>query len=477
MRSSITVFITLLLCSNLYAQNWNFISPNERYHFQHIDDSIPLHTILIDSSQSKNKLTTNFLNRLFLPCDTCSEEGYYLDNQPSFLQREFVFSQVTSTVTLQNPEQYIINLPGNTIKEWWFDVEKTQKAAIDTVIKKKVFDIEDSVAIIIIENKPQIEISKKYGLLKYFDYTLSGLENSNLGKCLPGYKEFYDFEVGDVFMYETRRGGSEGSEGGSLKRTVKTIEDDGENIDVKFFESYWSEFYPFEDCVNRNRTEALINETFQYANTYPNQKIPIYSFCFENCLQYYYINDKPNAWTFSTIATINEQLVKVIGYEGTYSNATNIALPFNKREGDLYWYDEGDYDLPAEFEFQYAKGLGMINLTYMEHEDTRSQKLIGYIKNEETFGSVREGSCTNSISEAKNIEIEIYPNPSDGKIKFEISDLKLREVTLYYTDGQFIDRFMVSSGETYHFEHLSAGTYLIQYQSKNKNEYIKWIKQ
>ena len=66
-RSLIITLFCILLSATVNAQNWKLINPNERYHFQHIDDTMPLHTILTDSAKLVGEDSVFYLNRFFLP--------------------------------------------------------------------------------------------------------------------------------------------------------------------------------------------------------------------------------------------------------------------------------------------------------------------------------------------------------------------------------------------------------------------------
>jgi len=475
---SILLLLILISFSNLTAQNWSFIKPNERYHFKLKGDSIPFNTILIDSIKVEGNNTTNYLNRLFLYCDTCSSEGFYIDNQPGFLQREFILSQVSSTVQLTNPEKYTIHLPDNELKEWWFDEAKTQKAMLESVISENIFGIEDSVAAININGVPQIKIAKNLGLIKYFDYELSGLEKAKLGECLPGWKDFYNFKVGDVFQYfrSYYSFGAVPPQRYYLNKFIITaVEEysdsiiiDWDNVGMLSFylEYEWNDYYNDIDFATlKTKTEyaELYTESGRWvitnksiANTYHDQLLHIKKWYYEDYVLAQYI---------------------LSGEEVSLVNGKHFSL--NK---DSIFYTEGT---PASINFKFLKDLGKVYYSEDFAGDSFDyEKLIGYIKNGiDTTGVVFDNDYSivfdmnTNIKQFLNPMIEAYPNPSNGEINFDLGAENKAKIEIYSLEGRLLEQFETKSNQTQNLHQLNSGIYIICIQLNEGLQQLKWIKQ
>ncbi|MDA3892542.1 MAG: T9SS type A sorting domain-containing protein [Salinivirgaceae bacterium] len=475
------LLFTTCLCFavQLNAQNWNFIQPSERYHFQHKDDTLPLHTILIDSSRIEESITTSYLNRLFFPCDTCSEEGLYLDNQPSFMQREFVYSQVSSTVVLTNPDTYTINLPDNDETEWWFDEAKTQKANIASVIKTSVFGVDDSVATINIDGEPQIMIAKKLGLLKYFDYELSGMENAGLGICLPGWKEFYDFKVGDVFQYKESAWNMQVpcTYLGVYKKVVSNIQYNVDSVIIDWSIKSLQWYDPYACGTNDSMPNVYDWEYTQIitksdiSNTYPCQLVEFYSFAYG--VPYYELTENGIALNYNTEKDVPP-------YTG--------IITYDENSG--YTSNDDSYFLKG-LNYRYESGLGLVKYYRdLGVDGWQYDELIGYVKGTDTTGVVYMDDFyvidTTTIDTTTNIDyplstldqVSIYPNPSQGSIIIDLGSYKSHAaIKIYSVCGELIREQYFKTYYSEDLSNLKSGIYIIKVETEYGNKQLKWIKQ
>ena len=169
---SILIMLFVALTSNLIAQNWNLLNQNERYHFRKFGDSLPIYTLFIDSLLVNSSDTTFYMNRFFLPCDTCTMAGLYLDNQPGFLQREWA-KLANGLHVIQNPDELFIQVTGTIGDHWWFDTDETRMAKVETLQIENVFGIQDSVLTILVDDTLRIKLSKSKGLIQYFESLMS----------------------------------------------------------------------------------------------------------------------------------------------------------------------------------------------------------------------------------------------------------------------------------------------------------------
>jgi len=416
------------LIKPINAQNWNLFQQNEHYHFQHSGDTIPLYTLFIDSVRVLNGDSIFYLNRFFLPCDTCQVPGYFLDNQPGFLQREWVKMGAELQV-LQNPETYFVQVTGTVGDEWWFDANQTLKAKILSKNVEPVFGDSDSVLTIAIDNEAQIKLSKKYGLLKYFDYSLSGLEYEGLGKCLPGFKEFYDFQVGDIFQYRvTSYNFVHPYDGGIYKFKILDIDKKADTIDVLFDEM----LYPnFAECEHYQNVERYVNYKNHFSNTYPFQKIPVYSYALFDTISN--IPDWYDAYTYTEVIPGKSSVIKDIGY--AFIDSSNKG-PFIESIPGLFYVTNSFNYIPSVWHCRYQVGLGQTLVEVNQDGDQYLKELIGYIKNGDTTGIVYSDEYMMGVNDFKEkADINCFPNPSNGSITVNFSASQTGEIDVYSIFG------------------------------------------
>lgn len=461
---SCLLIIILFSISNLMAQNWNLIRQNERYHYQVSNDTIPLHTIFIDSLKVLNGDSVYYLNRFFLPCDTCPSAGYFIDNQPGFLQRQIRKTE-KGLFVIENPVTAFIQVTGTVGDVWWFDKEQTKKAKVELESIESVFGVSDSVMTISVNNESQIKISKEFGLLTYFDYTLTGLEFADLGIYLPSFKEIYDFKVGDVFQYEYRYlcPDPNYSEGGTIKRTVLDINQHGDSLIVSYDEKFRSTYCPWDGkCAQRNYSKPYINKLNHLTNSYPFQKIGI-SYQFD---EYNYQNIELGenvCYTYCKIINIKGKITKEIGYK--YYNEDQKG-PFVEKEQGLFGYPTELWDFPHNWYWNYQLGVGASHADYGEFEVEYNLNLIGTVKGTDTTGTVYSESYMLGVDESNpKSELTIYPNPASDKILISGVNSFALFVSIFDIGGQLVKESLINGNQEIWVSDLQPGVYLVKIES------------
>lgn len=486
MKKTIVFLVSALLYVNAFSQDWAFIKPNERYHFQHTDDEIPLNTVFIDSATLIDGDSLYYLNRLFQVCDTCALDTNdfgdtlltYLDNQPVFLQREFAYSQVSGTIEMRNPYKYTLYLPGKNIEEWWFDEAENMKATVHKLSEENVFGVIDSVVSYAINGKPKIKLSKNYGLIEYFDYELAGLENAELGQILPTWNDFYDFEVGDVFIYygsnytfsmpccpyiEKLTIKEKYYDNGTFSYLVSKMSIGGE---------IW--FEPVENRIVFDTSRLNIYEVYHVSQV---EELLDCNNLFTHEL--YPFNGVNSIYSFYNIANYiksDSEISLILGdsvmqRENTYESLDGVFKP----NDNLF-----------SFYAKYTPGLGQTG--YEMHDlnnfNEFTRYLIGYVKNGvDTTGTVfddkffLEPNDTTGIFRNDIINFKVYPNPSTGQFSIDMGVEEQVRVNIYNLQGQIIESFVVGNKEIMDLSYLNAGIYLVKVNGKKGVQQQKWVKQ
>ncbi|MCF8295948.1 MAG: T9SS type A sorting domain-containing protein [Saprospiraceae bacterium] len=143
-------------------------------------------------------------------------------------------------------------------------------------------------------------------------------------------------------------------------------------------------------------------------------------------------------------------------------------------------------------------GVGMDNYLWSTGDTTQTIVVdstgFGGIGNSKDFSvTVTQQSCTNSDTitltlvdctgipeNLTSFGINIYPNPSTGKINFDIpADLNKLEITIYNTIGQIIFNEQITSQteslKTIDLSNVPKGVYFIGLKSKEKQNFVKVI--
>ena len=464
----ILLFLILLLCQpNINAQNWNLLQIDERYHYQKTGDTIPLYTLFIDSVKTANSDSVFYFNRFFLPCDTCSNEGSYQDNQPGFLQREWRKS-ISGLSTFQNPQTFFIQVTGTVGDSWWFDENKTQLAKVESRTSETIFELMDSVMTISINNETKIKLSKNFGILNYFEFTLSGLEKAKLGKCLLGFDEIFDFHVGDVFQYDEGSFYPEADlSGGLYKWTLKDVIKKRDTLILTIDEKFRPIYFPYVgECTHTQFTKVIANLPNHLVNQYPFQKTIIYPYTFEEIFTEQPEMEPYTCYSFPSVTYNNNKLSKVIGF---YSPENG---PYIKNDSGIFYLSGQTDEYPSVWYWKYQQGLGLVHKELFHFEVTYSWSMIRYIKDGITSGTVfSDGFMTGSIDK-KETETIFYPNPASENITFIGTKDKSIDIQIFGMDGKLIKKVKLNEEKTLPLFGVSNGIYLIHI----KTDYIDYTK-
>ena len=279
----------LILGLSSYSQNWSLINPNRTVFYQHIDSIYISNTIVIDSTEINGVNTNYYTGYAAKYCDTCQGFSY---SEPIIYRyaKEFLGFNIEDDII---NDQF--NLDGNIIKQhssvndtWTFSSLVT--ATTISKAEVSILGVLDSVKTIeLTATNDTIIISKNYGVIRYPDfenngkyYQMVGYHEGqySYGDYLPNFWRTYDFNVGDVFCYESNfidycyhdwyRGSIKILENLSFQDTIR--------YKVKYLGTYDS-FMNAENCfqnppssINKIDTILVVLNS-NYENNYGIQKV------------------------------------------------------------------------------------------------------------------------------------------------------------------------------------------------------------
>jgi hypothetical protein len=202
-------FLLVCMAIPVRAQNWAPVNPYESFNYKKGNDPLVTVTIRKDSVRLSGTDSIYYLNRLM--CDSCDavHSGYGLKNQPSFLMRTAIH-RANGTWNLLGPGNIAIptSLPVGT--SWLYDSINGISARVTFVGVAGFFGGVDSVMKFLLSTNDTVILSKNFGILRYpaapaanSYYNLVGIEGRNAGIRVPGMKQIYDMNVGDMFEYHS----------------------------------------------------------------------------------------------------------------------------------------------------------------------------------------------------------------------------------------------------------------------------------
>lgn len=402
----------LLLPSLLPAQQWVPLTVNEKFNFRHADSTAITHTIWVDSVKTEGVDSLFYLNRIVVNCPDCLPDAFgykaRLRNRGQFLQKT-MRKTPSGNFVFEGEHTFLLIAGAETGATWLFDPAQNTTATVVSKLTENVFGITDSVKTIALSNGFSFRLSKSFGLLSFPEtiagasLELVGIEGRNTGEKLPDYRAFFDFQPGDVFQYKDdyHFGYLIGHQ--EIKYSILTREDTGDGLlyharrNMQTSESFMGNNYP---VVVKNDTVAwnFTPDSVFWLNYYPGQLIPI------NWL---------TTGNFSTLRVFEDPvfgLAKRIGerpWTPGEDNFPDIFEPYPAPASDtmLRWFTNRGYV------HSFAAGIGETYF-FFNQPSMQERRLIGYVKNGDTTGTVLTDFTTSGAVPADDPgEIRVLGNP------------------------------------------------------------------
>ncbi|MBI9035742.1 MAG: T9SS type A sorting domain-containing protein [Bacteroidales bacterium] len=404
-----TILFVIGLTFIAAAQNWQPINLAEVYNYQFgftFDGDMEIYTIKTDSVEVIANDSVFYLNRVALPCDTCSGDfqNAMLKNQPQFLMRKMIKSDANDGVyAFSDTLEFSIHALAELNDSWDFMPSQGITAEVVELAQMEVLGTVDSIKRIMLSNDKLIILSKNHGIVTFPDlyadgaYDLIGMETSQQGYIVPDFWDFYDFQIGDVFQYT-----------GSY------------SYPYEFGYADWKKTI-LDKQVQDNQITYLIREVGYETGEEP--YIEEYEQTFVNHDSSLVNSYNSDLW-LSNETSVNEYpLYQVIGY--LYDANNEVSQKYTKDDyGALFYeanldYPEASEDLlllewESHYELFYGVGLGMIRESLHFFEYSSSTTLIGYVKDGDTTGTVYSDSFLLPVEkhQAPNAHIKAWPNPA-----------------------------------------------------------------
>jgi hypothetical protein len=505
----IYLFFFLFFSIPLFGQNWSPINFGDKYIFKSYENdylaspyvansyqNIPtVHSIWIDSIEVINNDSVFHLNKVVKII-----EDYPITHSPDdtgFLETKmiksddglsYIFEDSIGNATFQIHHLASLN------DSWVFNVSDNISATISQIEEQDIFGNLDSVKTIQLSSGETFKLSKNYGLFSFpnFEYNsdldLVGIEGKNVGKQLPKFDGFYNFNIGDVFQYlEVRNYALINAPPNSpvkkeviRKKTIiaKTVFSDSITYEYQVleYESIFKYVGNYIEVDSENINEKTVSETYyknnHITNSYPEQFVGPFQNVDTNLINGWhtgYIENDP--------ASVTRDNLEV------YINAENkITKKIQVEDGFLGICPDGTYNFscsgPNYFigvDIRFDEGLGLVeyNLSGFETGST-NYSLKGYVKNQDTIGVVFDDDdfmVANENINIENLNFTIFPNPVNELLQISfLKNITIHSHLSFYNNfGQIVFSKNINQGQTtieIDVRKLPSGVYFLKIENE-----------
>ena len=475
----------------LFGQNWEAINMDDKYNFSSENNEYITNTLWVDSINTDFFLPTYFLNRIGTNCDHCDSipsdpETLFLERKGQFLGTTFILDPAGG-YHFSGDQDFSIYTRAPLDFSWIYQSNPSgdimaRVAQIDTM---EIFGTIDSVKYIVLDEIDTLLLSKNFGLLNFptaeGNYDLLGIEGRDLGEVLPGTREFYDFQVGDVFQYRKESWAFSTTTEVIKKITILGKEEQDSSIvysinEIRSFVSYSFTAPPFYSYSNADRDwtiDLTYNSPLNFLNeTYPKQLFNLDEGWGSFCVDY-----EDGIYTPVRIEkdSLTGRIIK--------STANNTADSYD----NVFFFLDDNSDI--------LMNGGCIGYTLREHmtglgevynegeiiDNGSMERLIGYIKEGDTTGIITPDAVILSLDNEipKTSLATIHPNFSNGIFKLKTTEGHALRLSIYDLKGQLIQRITDQrSGQSIDLDLTTQpnGIYFVQVWLDDKFENIKIVK-
>jgi hypothetical protein len=482
MRASVPFAILLLACFNLFGQNWRPIALGETHHFrsdtaQHFPDR----SIRVDSVMGNPLDSVYYLTRYLelLSLDTAAV------NQPGFCQHS-MHIRPGGWYQFVGPGNVAIHATAGLNDVWLLDSIQTLSATVEDIWQGTVLGQVDSLKLIRIAGGDSLILSKDHGIVEWpaalgaGHFQLVGLQEQQLGERYPTFEEWFPYQVGQQFFWESEYlifDGTSNAFYGHYKMLVDSVVHDADGIIVTFsyvYEYgaqtnngpiYWSFIYTGSSYTVSMRKTG--NTAFRHLHKEAwSQPDSILVYLPTDLMDFRWVDLAPQYSTeFSKALEFSTILRTEISRADT-ALILNIGET-NSAQAGCFAMDSSGYALFYmwdQCEYRVRSGLGLEHIRFQGIDENGESNLVGYITlSGDTVGNAWRTWFLTNVGDAGELPVQLYPNPATDRTivqwpsgdawKLELMDAK--GMLLRMEEG-------IGSAHSLNVEGLPAGIYLLR---------------
>jgi hypothetical protein len=489
------------LSLTIKAQDWAPVRVGDRYNYGLDHDPLVSVTLAIDSFHVNANDSINvslgdtvfFMNRVM--CDSCAthysipgicDTCYGLKNRTQFM-RGRVRHSISGVYSFRGPGSVALPVYAHLGAAWLFDTTAGVRARIIAEDTFRIFGSLDSLKTWLLNSGDTVMLSKTYGIIQYPKkykshsyYRLVGIDGRNIGTTVPGTRQIYDFNVGDVFEYHDKGFSGNGPfyQFRILKYTITSRRISGDSL-----------IYHLQGMNYQKQSNV----------SYPGLDTWCTS-CFSSFSQ-----DRVYVDTLHDVAnSVNHQLVKLPllvpgntpGFDFMRFGTDTNHL-FFKKFGYIYnenrpfcfgQYNQSDTMIPYSRSTKitsslcnvFKPGLGLTDVWGGDNNENFTEShLVAWQKGSNTFGTFTPDSLLTGITEMNSASLSclISPNPFSSQLIIQLSQPAEGLVELMDFEGRVLLRQTLQGTELrMDTEMLAKGVYTIRIQCEKNCIFRKLVK-
>ena len=446
MKSFLPYFLFLIPFA-AHSQNWEIFNSYDRYNYQASGAPLISNVLFADSFKVVGTDTIYYLNRIVQKPNYITSYDTVLKNLPQFFQKQirrsgdgtYVFS-IDSGYDGFNPDTFVIEAFANVNDNWLYDTTANITATVASQTLQILFGTTDSVKQINLSNGDSILLSKSFGIVGFpsdtltatgktpIYYNLAGIETRGVGDSVINFWSIYNFNVGDVFMYQEEPEDDSWDPQDEQKLTILSKNIFSNSIAYtarQVYSSIYSYYggYPPPAPVFIIDTISLVfqDSAKHFANSYPSQFMDSA------------FNEK-----IGEIYGASYKIFSSYTMEDQFKCKTANSLFDSLKENTLLFVDINGYE-PSVYTCSICNGLGDTHGNNLYFESGYKYDLIGFIKDSVQSGTVlSDNDITLGISNpiAAFPNISLFPNltaeytclylsntPTSGTLHLAVYDL------------------------------------------------------
>ncbi len=445
------LIVLIALGMSSLAQNWNIINPDYTYNYA-VNDVYDVSSYVL-STEGNN--TVFYMNEIVLPCDTCQGaiSGALMIHQSTFMQHKI--EKIDNLYWFNGHRSFVIFPYAELGDTWLFDTLNniTAELVLETT-ETIIGGVDDATKHIKLSNNDSIVLSENHGIVRFDisgkSYRLIGVETptDSIGYVVPKFRDFYNFEVGDIFQYKKIIPPSEASQGQDpthytfSRNTILSKTFSGDSIiysvrkNIKSYFHQHSSGIPYEYTYGYEydtvvEPVVVIDSLTHMCNLYNRESLKVCTNSFS-----------PEGVFYEEVRVKKDDNGLIIKQYGNSYDAPRYIL--SSEYPNIMVIDPYQLFYARQV---YTQGLG---LTSYELYDERLVYLIGYVKNGDTTGTVYDDDFYTSTGNLKNqSDIHIYPNPAKEKVYIQNLSADVSKIEIYDITGKLVNDFHTNKGNTF----------------------------
>ncbi len=498
MKTHLFIFAFTLLSFSISAQDWSPVNLTDKHNYRLDNDDIITQTIW-QTNYSVNGTDSTFqLNKTF--CDSCvtiAGDSFYAQRN---LPRFFGYS-VTKTAAgicnFRDPGSKMIKLYSQLNDSWLFDTINNVTATVIFSGTGNVLGNSDSIKTFLLSTADTVQLSKNYGITIWPNgysqnsyYKLQGIHGRDIGVLVPRLKDYFDFNIGDMFEYQsTYQSCSGGSTINHLirKYTITSVYVNGDttiyhaNGIVKHDYTTYNPWPPVTGIYYYPLSyDMYVIDSAQHLGNLFNGEMVVSDgrtmgwFCSSGDYigaSVYPFGIPPLAGTRLFVDSIGVEAIG-LGIYNDISYQDLITIPFDyyqpiPQSTDTLTPQNPLYSLTNLAVLK--KGLGQVAGFFdVNFEGNYYEHLSAYRKGNDTVGVFTTDDVLNGVEIAAN-EIptfHVYPNPSAGIMTVELPANANAVVTIIDLQGRVVKTIANVSGQvSLQTDDVADGVYLLEVES------------